>query len=66
MSAPNKLTGKAQRQRTNLPRRQKPMLFRLRMNVYDQLMKLQSDDESLTSAVERLILQARPVGTFCE
>jgi len=59
------MTGKAPRQRTNLPRQRKSVLLRMRWSIYQRLMKLGEPEDSMDTRVERLILDAKPTRSEC-
>jgi hypothetical protein len=65
MSGQNKFTGKAPRQRTNLPRSLKRIDVKIRWSVYEQLRAMADGDESDVAIVERLIVSARPNQSLC-
>ena len=65
MSAPNRTTGKAPRQREALPRKRKSLRLEMRPAVYRQLLALASDGEPAVSVVERLVLAAKPMTHLC-
>jgi hypothetical protein len=66
MSAPNKQTGKAPRQRSRLSRQRRKLLIELRTPVFARLTRMSEEEgESMVAVIERLILEAAPAQMTC-